>query len=436
MKKETHSVCRQTGMFYYDFITRAEEVPSEIRDHIKTCRQCREEISRLQEELDRRSEESLFMSTELLRLQGRLFGRWAGCSHIRPFLAVYSSAGRSLKAPTPVAAHLAHCPACRRDFESLYLLGLSTSQTASAGRYLAGDDAAGSQLEPKAISLLREIRHRGNSGVLTRIARDEKTGGFRVSVGSDPAVSGVTGSRASAGRPLHWFRHGLAAAAVLVIAVLMLWKTPTVRGLNIAEVYRALDHVSNVAIASYGAASGRNVAIASYGFEETEPIQQIWVSNVLDIHLYIEKDRVVLWDLTRRQKIIKTSSGWERIPIGVSVKALEIPWGLLPFRSFSELPTEYRWRDVDEPGLPLEPNSMVYDLTWTETAQSTKAIERRWRGYLNAYTKRPYRIEWWDKLPGEDFILTTIMLIHYPENEEILERIRAEGFDYSPGDQI
>ncbi len=436
MKKETHSVCQQTGMFYYDFITRAEEVPSGIRDHIKTCRQCQEEIGRLQEELERIPPADDLMSTELLRLQGPLFGRWAGCRQIRPFLAVYSSAGRSLKAPTPVAAHLAHCPACRRDFESLYLLGLSASQTASAGRYLAGDDAAESQLEPETISLLREIRRRGNSGVLTRIARDEQTGGFRVSVGSDPVGSGVTGARASAGRPLHWFRHGLAAAAVLTIAVLMLWRTPPARGLNIAEVYRAMDHVSNAAIASYGAVAGRNVAIASYGLEEADPIQQIWVSNTLDIHLYIEKDRVVLWDMTRRQKIIKTSAGWERVPIGMSTKALEIPWGLLPFRSLSDLPAKYRWRDVDEPGLPLEPNSMVYDLTWTENAQGTRAIERRWRGYLNAYTKRPYRIEWWDKLPGEDFTLTTIMLIHYPENEEILERIRAEGFDYLPGNQM
>ena len=118
------------------------------------------------------------------------------------------------------------------------------------------------------------------------------------------------------------------------------------------------------------------------------------------------------------------------------MKELEVPWGLLPFRNVSELPAGYQWNGVQDENLLKEPDTVIYDLVWTQPLSGGRQIKRKWRGYLNAYSKLPYRIEWWDQLPGQEFMKMTTVLIGYPENEEVLERIRAEGFDYLPGDQI
>ena len=431
MKKEKHPVCEEARACYYDFLTGEAAIPDRIREHIEICSECRGEVDRLRRELEPGRSCPSSPMVDMLALQASLFDRWISCTQTKPFLAVFSGAGCAPGVMTPITAHIEHCPDCRKELEILCSLHLNPSQAAAAGRFLAGDSTAEAQIEPEVKNVLSDMQRRPDSGILTQMRLDEKTGDFVTTLAKERAGSGTSGG--SKIGPL--IRRSAVAAAVLLFAFIFICRTPEVKGLDLNEVYRALGNVLNVTITSYGTPNDENVSITSYGLEETEPIQQIWISNALDIQLYVEKDRAILWDLAKKQRIVKTSTGQEILPISHAVKKLEIPWGLLPVRNISNLPAGYRWKVVQDPQLQKEPDTIVYDLIWTDPLFAGKTMERKWRGYLNAYTKLPYQVEWWDKLPGQEFKKITMTLISYPKNDEVLSQIRTEGFDYLPADQ-
>ncbi len=433
MKKEIQPVCRQAGEFYYQHLTEPSLVPQTVREHIEQCPFCREERRRLQCILEDTHSTPHPVRDDVLRSQMPLYDQWVGCPKVRPFLPLLAVADFLPSVPTPAAAHLAHCPACRHDRKSFKDLALSKKETLAASRALSGDLTAFEQLSGACAELVETIRRRTNSGILTRLNQSRMDETFRISV-AEQAVGASHPRTPAGGLLVRWIRPA-AAAAVLLIAALLFWQVRPVRGLDIHEVYQVLNQTVNVAITSYPQ-HGQNLIIASYAFEEQSPLQEIWVSNSLGVQLFIEKERAVLWDLNRQTKTVKTADGLETLALTDPIKKLEIPWGLLPFRSPSELPPKYKWKQV---WLRPEDVSLgqcsVYDLTWTDFSGLGRAVERRWRGYLDPKTKFPLRIEWWEKLDEKPFKKITSTIIQYPSQEEVLRRIDAAGFDYRPAVQ-
>ncbi|HOQ05319.1 MAG TPA: hypothetical protein PKY88_08915 [Anaerohalosphaeraceae bacterium] len=387
MKKESQSVCRRAAVFYYDYLTEPSEIPQNVREHIERCGECRAELGRLAEILENPEPAVRSVRMEILRCQVPLFDRWVGCTQTKPFLPLLSVEGLVPSVPTPAAAHLAHCSLCRNDLEALKRFSLTSEQALAAARFLSGDGDARLMLASPCPDALEAIRCREDSEVLTKLGRNPD-GTFQIATAQRAADEPKKTARQ---RSFVWVRY--AAAAVLLIAVLLLWQVRPVRGLDIAEVYQALGQAVNVSVTSYPQ-GGQNLLLASYAFEEQRPLQEIWVSNSLGVHLFIEKERAVLWDLNRQRKLIKTASGIEVIPIEEPAKKLEIPWGLLPFRSPSELPSRYKWKSVRPSDGQRMPNVAVYDLTWMDYSALGRPVERRWRGYLDARSKYPLRIEW------------------------------------------
>jgi len=430
MKKEKHSVCCQAAAFYCDLITGEQPVPDEMQRHIENCSRCRDDIRRLQEALSAPADPCRPVELGLLRMQLSLFDQWVNCRQILPFLPFLSAGDPFSASPAPVWAHLAHCPACRGDLETLRRFSFTPSQKIQAGRFLSGDDSIDSQIDSVCRQTLAAIRKRPCSSVLTQISRDPSTGRFHVSV----ADTQTDASKAlSACSSVRWMRHGLAAAVVMA-AVLFFWRIPSARGLDLEEVYRALSNAINVSIVSYQPQADGNGAVARLAAEKQEPIQQIWISNTLGVQLFIEKDQAVLWDLQRQRKIIRTPAGPQSLPITYPVQKLETPWGLLPIDNRALLPKGYRLRSASPENAELLPNTKIYELTWVDEPPGETRIYRKWRGYLHSQTKLPYRIEWLDKLPGQDFRIMTVALISYPKENRVLAQIAEEGFDYRTAD--
>ncbi len=131
------STCERAKPFYYDllFSGTAEPVPAEVRDHIRTCEHCRQEMNNLKAVLsnvktneDNDPPRSSSVINQSLTLQFSLTEQEVSCLHIKPFLAILNLEGLETNIPTPITAHLDHCPKCKEEFETIQKLGLNQSQ--------------------------------------------------------------------------------------------------------------------------------------------------------------------------------------------------------------------------------------------------------------------------------------------------------------------
>ena len=131
------SFCERAKPFYYDllFAETPEPVPAEVLDHIRTCKHCREEMDRLKEALssvktgdDEDSLRNSSLSVKSLSLQFSLTDQEVACTLAKPFLAILNLDGLETSIPTPITAHLNHCPTCSAEFEIIQKLECTQSQ--------------------------------------------------------------------------------------------------------------------------------------------------------------------------------------------------------------------------------------------------------------------------------------------------------------------
>ncbi len=65
---------------------------------------------------------------------------------------------------------------------------------------------------------------------------------------------------------------------------------------------------------------------------------------------------------------------------------------------------------------------------WTKKTLSGSTIQRKWRGYLDAETTLPKRIERWEKFSEEEgYELLTVTEVAYPTADEVQAAIRDAG---------
>jgi hypothetical protein len=221
-----------------------------------------------------------------------------------------------------------------------------------------------------------------------------------------------------------WIKAGLAAAAVILVAVALFLKTPTAKAVTLQRIYDALEKVKNVYIAK--SVPGK-----------TEPTEEKWVSRTLNVYMTKTANELVLWDLQNRVRKIKRleANSVETKPLsGDEITRIRERMigslGLLPFYDISEIPGDAGWSRVSDDNLEgVAGRNEVYDLTWTEKKHIRFVAFRKWRLFADPETSVPQKVEWYKKLTASDrFVLETVMVVKCLSDSEIQAIIKEASF--------
>lgn len=441
---EIKSICQKSMVYYFDYLSENTDlVPDDVLAHISECAYCQQELHAIQQ-VDMESNTTGFTSehTSHLELHFALADQPIKCSTIKAFLPVMAIPEYLVAIPTPVTTHINHCTPCRDEMKRLIDLDLTVlqygyvSQMFSDERIDHPESFSASQM--KAISKMLE---RPDSGITTCFRfkdplRNEAGETFEVEVATEnkPHTTTPQLNPAPATVKTHcptpkrrWLLRPLAAAAVLLIAALLFFHSPSLQATDIGQIYEALKNVTNVAMAQYDA-------------DTPVLIQESWVSRTLGVKLIKTENSFVRWDITNKTRQInddrnlKTESlrlTPEAIPIIAAT--MEAPYGLLPFKNASELPPGTTWEKV----LPSQNESdsektEVYNLFWTQQTAGSDPVDYQWQCRVDAATKRPIKITWGEKQPtAQDYELTTVIEITYPTQAQIQRILTAPPFNHN-----
>jgi hypothetical protein len=225
------------------------------------------------------------------------------------------------------------------------------------------------------------------------------------------------------GRVRLFMKPAAAAAAILIIAALV-FRGPIARAVDLDQIYEALTRI-------------KNVHIATYAPEKPEPAQEVWISTDMNIKMINTGLQYVLWDF--KDETVKSKNSdmdavkTAELPKDVLVKVgstMGVPWGLLPFDNIAAVPQHTQWGRVDNERIEISiTDTEVYDLIWTEKIiGGDSVVHKKWRGYLDAETMLPKRIERWEKFSEEEgYELLTVTEVVYPTTLEVQAAIRDAG---------
>jgi hypothetical protein len=213
------------------------------------------------------------------------------------------------------------------------------------------------------------------------------------------------------------------AAAVLLMATLLL-KGPVAKAVDLGQIYGALERI-------------KNVCLTAFVPGKAKPIQEIWISQALDIKMSKAGTECALWDLKGKSKKSRDlnigSITMAELDSSILVEVeetMKAPWGLLPFDDISGVPEDAKWQQVADENIDTTiPNTEMYDLIWIEKALDGSIVYKKWRGYIDIETKLPRRVEQWRKLAQEkEYKLLTFVTVAYPTTVEIRGVIIDAGF--------
>ena len=141
--------CGQAELYYHDFLEDPDHpaIPQAVKDHLQDCTHCRERLARLAELLGRLPDAAPAAGDRALlgELQGHfeLLDEELTCRHVKRFLPGLLLSAARIRIPTPVTAHIDHCPSCTKDLEALDALHLDDDQLARLARLYADGSANG-----------------------------------------------------------------------------------------------------------------------------------------------------------------------------------------------------------------------------------------------------------------------------------------------------
>lgn len=405
--------CKHVQDYYRVFLKDGTSVPGAAAAHVESCAQCREQIRLLSEQFGSQgpAQDEKYLLREHLKLHVRLMDRWISCSTVRPFMPALLVNFMKVTVDTPVTAHISHCAACQNDFRRIQQLGLKQNELIAAATFLA-DRQHAAALSADATQVLNAIAESRESGIETCM----NSGGTNEGAGEQTSEvssvrvrhshQNVCGTRPGSLR--YVLTGGVAAAAVLLVIMLL----PTIASGNLKKLNQAVNSVSNVHVLRYS--------------QQNELIQELWVSRSLGFKLYKQPQNTLFKDL-RSGRVLQAQPGNEPAYLDNCIREEDRYAKLLPFEQLKDLPTGYQWDfigdDVLEGGRPVK----IYELTW-ETANFNPTIQSKWRGYLDADSYLPYRIERLEKISEQEFELVTILLVSYPSEAQCLEKLKQEGF--------
>jgi len=216
----------------------------------------------------------------------------------------------------------------------------------------------------------------------------------------------------------------VAAAAVILIAVALFLSTQTATAITIDQIYKALDKVKNVHIS-------KSVP------DETELIQEKWVSRGLNIYMTKTGNQLVLSDIpngVRKHKQLDTAVTETEPLTNDEVADVEQKMtgslGLIPLSDISDVPPDSEWSRVADDGLKATFTSTeVYDLIWTEKTHGGSAIFKKWRVFVDPETNLPQKTEFYKKLAVDDeYTRESVMVVEYLSDGEIRTIIKNVSF--------
>ena len=143
-------LCGRAEEYYHDYLQDANSgvVPPSMVDHINRCPHCQRRLDRFREVLaevghgsapGQSSSDGPLLAE--LQLHFACLGEPVACRRVKPFLPSLLIPSLKVRIPTPVPVHVAHCPPCSEDLESLERLGLGAEQLARLSRLYADSSA-------------------------------------------------------------------------------------------------------------------------------------------------------------------------------------------------------------------------------------------------------------------------------------------------------
>ncbi|MHC4740117.1 MAG: hypothetical protein ACYS9Y_14505 [Planctomycetota bacterium] len=459
-------LCRQAESYYYDFLggQSCEPVPELLAEHIGCCRYCNEQLDRLKKTLSRaevsdpEQKQNRAVINEMLERHFAYIATSVTCNTVKPFLPGLLDETVQFAIPTPITVHVDNCRDCRQDLETLRDLALDGEQLRALEQIFDGKSATHTQ---QLYSAVESIIERPQSEVATvytidKSAEAKVTGesvglydGFpikikveereeRAKVAASAKIiefASVVKSRVSGVNLRPLLKTAVAAVAVILIVSALFMSTSTAGAVSLEQVYKAIERIKNVYIASF--APDENVYIAGFAPDQTEPFQQIWVSKTLNIYMTKTGDEYVLYDIgngIRKTKTLGTGAPATGLLTGEAAAGIEIKMsgslGLMPFYNISRIPADAKWSHITDEGMEAAAEGIeVYELKWIKKAHEGSGVFRKCRFFVDPQTNLLRRIEVYQQLtPNSRYTLTAVRLIEYPDENEIRDVLGEVSF--------
>ena len=462
-KPDKNFMCKEAEQYYYDFICNESRqlIPNSIVNHIEQCQACRQHIEQLKKILSETEDQSesgqkqtTAAITKCLELHFVYIGKHVTCREVRPFLPALLDPHLKIRIPTPITVHRDNCKQCREDLETIRKLHLDRDQLWQLAQILTGQLIEDSSIEQAKMQQLNkiasQIAEQPESDTVTIYnidksaksedtwASDELYGDFPIKVEvinrEDEVIAKQPAStfdftvalkqRISARNLKSLLKPAIAAAAVILIGVTLLLNTPTAgAATTIDKIYKALEKV-------------KNIYIASFVPDKKEPIQEKWVSRTSNNYMTKTEKELVLWDIPNRVEKLKHA---DTNLIGTTLLSDEVIskieetitgfWGLVPFADLSVIPDDAEWSRVADDSLEtIVKGTEVYDLTWIEKRYSGSDTFKKWRVFVNPETNLPKRTEFYKKLADGEYILRLVKIVEYLSDSEMQAVIREASF--------
>jgi len=218
-------------------------------------------------------------------------------------------------------------------------------------------------------------------------------------------------------------KTGVAAAAVILMAVVLFQNIPTAKAVTLERIYEAIEKI-------------KNVHIASFIPDKKEPIQEQWVSKTANTYMLKTERQLVLWNIPNRVRKSKEldADSVETSPLSTEM-ITEIEGtigsfgGLVPFANISVIPPDAKWEHVIDDSSKIADGVEVYDLTWTERVYDGSTVSKKWRFFVNAKADLPQKIEIYQILPTDtEYILKSLMVVEYLSENEVQKIIKEASF--------
>ena len=403
---DTKLLCKKAESYYYDFLggDDCDPVPQFLAEHIGACRFCSEQLEHLKETLsqtedsDPQQKQNRAVVNEMLQSHFAHINEAVTCNTVKPFMPALLDKTVRLAVPTPITVHIDNCTQCRQDLQKLRNAeSISQRPQSDIATIYSIDKTAGESTGLYAgFPIKVEVTKRKEPAKIIEFASAAKRRLYAVKL-----------------KPL--LKTAVAAAAVILITSALFINTSTAGAVSLQKVYKAIERI-------------KNVYIASFPPDQTEPVQQIWLSKTLNIYMTKTGDEYVLNDIgggITKSKNPVTGRAAEGLLTGQTAAGIEKimsgSLGLMPFYSISQVPADAEWNRITDKSMEAAAEGLeVYELKWTKEAYDGYGVFRKWRLFVDSQTNLLRKVEVYQQLtPDSRFTLTAVRLIEYPDENEI-----------------
>ena len=315
-----------------------------------------------------------------------------------------------------LTSHLRRCPKCMAKMQELHRMISNIAERAESGIITVYD-----------IDESVKSKTRSESELSTGFPTGPELAGTENNVHTkQPAsvdIAAQLKNKATALNLKPLLKAGLAAAAVIAIGLALLFNAPTAKAVTIEQIYRAIENV-------------KNVYIASFVSDKKEPEQERWISRSLKIYMTKTGEESVLLDLANKVRKVKHfNTGSIETSLLPTKTTNEIEkmmagfLGLVPFDDVSVIPNDAEWKragnDLESDIEAIE----IYELTWLKRAYDGSAVFNKWLFFVDSNTNLPERIESYRKLASDTgYELLHVMEIKYSSDSEMEAIINEVSF--------